>query len=102
MSLHSAFANKVDRTYTQGIDTYVAGNYIEAKKWIRRAAGEGSVDGMSIYGVMYLYGRGVAQDGGKAVYWLTRAAKAGEKDAQSLLGIMYAMGQGMDKDLEKG
>jgi uncharacterized protein len=49
---------------------------------------------MTVLGVMYLFGRGVENDGQKAEYWLKKAAGSGQVDAQSILGIMYAAGQG--------
>ena len=97
----AACGNHVERVYGKGIDAYSAENYAEAKIWIGQAAEAGSVDGMSIYGAMYLFGRGVPQDNAKAVYWFTRAADLGRVDAQSILGIMYATGQGVGRDLEK-
>lgn len=61
--------------------------------FILEAAEGGYKDGMAILGAMYLFGRGVENDGQKAEYWLKRAGGSGQVDAQSILGIMYATGQ---------
>ncbi len=50
---------------------------------------------------MYLYGRGVKQDGREAEAWLLRAAEAGQVDAQSILGLMYTTGVGVEQDRAK-
>lgn len=85
--------------YSKGIDAYSRKQYTEAEPFIRQAAERGHVDGMSILGVMYLFGQGIPADGNQAEYWLMKAARGGSIDAQSILGIMYATGQGVKRNL---
>lgn len=85
--------------YSKGIDAYSRKQYAEAESFIRQAAERGHVDGMSILGAMYLFGRGVSMDGKQAEFWLLKAARAGSVDAQSIVGIMYATGQGVERNL---
>lgn len=94
-------ANTADDAYTKGILAYTEKNYQEAEKWIRQSAEVGHVDGMTIMGTMYLFGRGVPKDGKQAEFWLLKAANAGKIDAQSMLGIMYASGQGVPKNRQE-
>jgi TPR repeat protein len=95
----SGCADPIENAYTRGIDAYAAQKYSEAEPFIRQAAEAGHIDGMSILGAMYLFGRGVPMDERQAEYWLLQAATKGSVDAQSILGIMYATGQGVKKNL---
>lgn len=93
--------SEIDDIYSRGIDAYANKRYAEAAPLIRRAAEANHVDGMSILGAMYLYGRGVEKDGRQAEVWLSRAAEAGQVSAQSILGMMYATGAGVLTDPKK-
>ncbi|MGH9962431.1 MAG: tetratricopeptide repeat protein [Pyrinomonadaceae bacterium] len=102
LSLLAALLGCTDRvgaTYRQGLDLYAKKEYAEALPFIREAVQSGHKDGMAILGAMYLFGRGVENDGQKAEYWLKRAAGSGQVDAQSILGIMYATGQGVPRNI---
>lgn len=44
-------------------------------------------------GLTYYYGKGVAQDYGKAAYWYSKAARQGLANAQNNLAAMYQAGQ---------
>lgn len=49
-------------------------------------------------GIMYEFGKGVAQDYYEAVKWYRLAAEQGEAIAQYNLGYMYEYGRGVAKD----
>ena len=91
--------DRVDALYSRGLDLYEKKHYDKALPFISEAAEAGHADGMSVLGAMYLFGRGVQEDGVKAEYWLKRAARSGQVDAQSILGIMYATGQGVARNI---
>jgi TPR repeat protein len=74
-------------------------NYQDAFKWFYEAALQGYAFGQVKLGNMYRYGKGTAQDNGKAVYWYREAAKQGDADAQCNLGMMYQYGKGVDRSL---
>ena len=91
--------DRVDALYRRGLDLYEKKQYDKALPFISEAAEAGNTDGMSVLGAMYLFGRGVQEDGRKAEFWLKRAARSGQIDAQSILGIMYATGQGVARNI---
>ncbi len=80
-------------------------NYVDAAKWIHKAAEQGSAMAQAVITVCYEAGFGVAQDDSQAAEWydraaqnkdksgiiflLERGAEAGDSDAQSALGITY-------------
>ncbi|MGH9196916.1 MAG: tetratricopeptide repeat protein [Acidimicrobiia bacterium] len=104
LSLLLAFLGCTDRAdalYRRGLDLYQKKQYDKALPFILEAAEAGHTDGMSVLGAMYLFGRGVQDDGVKAEFWLKRAARSGQVDAQSILGIMYATGQGVARNIPK-
>ena len=53
-----------------------------------QAAINGDVDAQYGMGLIYAEGRGVEQDGARALYWLTRAIEQGDKDAALLRQIV--------------
>ena len=75
-----------------------ARNYKEAVKWYTKAAEQGHVDAITMLGVIYYGGEGVAQDYKEAVKWYTKAAEQGQAGAQHNLGNMYRKGQGVAQD----
>lgn len=102
LSLVSALlgcTDRADAVYRRGLDLYEKKQYDKALPFISEAAEAGHTDGMSVLGTMYLFGRGVQEDGVKAEAWLKRAARSGQVDAQSILGIMYATGQGVARNI---
>jgi TPR repeat protein len=91
--------DRVDTAYRQRLDLYAKNEYGEALPFVLEAAEGGHKDGMAVLGAMYLFGRGVENDGRKAKQWLELAANKGQVDAHSILGIMYATGQGVARDI---
>jgi TPR repeat protein len=50
-------------------------DYVEAMKWLLKAAEQGHVDAYYILGFMYEEGKGVAQDHAEAVKWFQKAGE---------------------------
>ena len=77
----------------QGLDAYKVQDYVEAEKWLSRAAEQGNNEYAQFYlGLMYGNGLGVPQNDAEAVKWLRLAAEGGLPDAQCTLGVAYARG----------
>jgi len=64
-------------------------------------AGLGDASSMRNIGILYQYGRGVAQDYAKAREWLEKAAHKGDPRAMTNLGALYAAGHGVAQDYAK-
>lgn len=76
-------------------------NYIEAAKWLEKAARQGNAEAGNKLGILYLQGRGVPLDKELAFTWFRLAAEAGSDDAMFNLGNRYLKGDGAPKDLAK-
>ena len=63
-----------------------------------RSAVQGNISAQNILGIMYMNGRGVAQDGAEAVKWYRKSADQGNALGQALLGTMYRTGIGVAQD----
>ena len=81
------------------------GSTLQANDWknapiseVQKAAEQGLAEAQNVLGVMYLHGRGVAQDDQQAVAWFRKAAEQGDVDAQGRLGGMYFHGRGVAQD----
>ena len=61
----------------------------------RKAAEQGHAGAQYNLGIMYVQGRGVAQNDATAVSWYRKAAEQGHARAQYGHGIMYAKGRGV-------
>ena len=87
----SSFAqsNEVDTQFQKGVDAFARGDYYTAANiWLIEAY-EGSHDAQFNLGVMYLEGKGVAQNREQALFWFNRAAEAGHVEAQYNLGHLF-------------
>jgi TPR repeat protein len=73
-------------------------NQLEAVKWYRKAAEQGSASAQLNLGVKYDNGVGVAEDNTEAVRWYRLAAEQGHAPAQKSLGYMYDNGEGVAED----
>ena len=73
-------------------------DYIEAAKWHRMAAIQGSVLAQNNLGLLHRYGLGVEQNYTEAVKWFQLAAEQGNEGAMSSLGFMYHEGLGVLQD----
>jgi hypothetical protein len=93
-------AKAADDSFKKGGAAYAAKKYIDAMRWFRRAADNGSSDAMSIIGQMYRAGQGVSKDYAEAIIWFHKAAGKGDASAMNGIGIMYAMGEGVAQDYD--
>lgn len=64
-------------------------------------ADKGSVNAQLALGEAYEYGRGVPQNGKKAVHWYGEAARRGDVKARRSLGFIYKDGKGVAQDYEE-
>lgn len=62
---------------------------------LRQQAEKGNPKAQNNLGLMYLQGRGVAQNYSEAMKWYRKAAEQGLDVAQDSLGVMYGNGQGV-------
>jgi len=92
---------KSDQDFQKGEDSYEQGNYQEAVKWYRRAAGQGNASAQVNLGAMCAEGLGMAQDFQEALRWYHEAAQLGEPVACFNLGVMYIEGQGVARNLQE-
>ena len=83
----------------------VAKDPVEAVRWFRKSAEQGSVDAQSLLADCYKNGEGVAKDEEEAAKWYRgvvehwqRLAATGDVFAQLALGNCYAFGTGVAKD----
>lgn len=92
----------VEEAFAKAAQAVEEGDYPQAVKWFRQAAGQ--EDPVSKYnlGVLYEQGLGVEQDLEKAVGWYQEAAAQKDPDAQCALGVLYIQGKGMPADQDMG
>jgi len=84
--------------YAKGKAADDKGDYSDAMRWYRQAAGAGNTDAMNRLGVMHDNGQGVAEDPVQAVAWFRKAADAGDPAGMNNLASMYGHGRGVPKD----
>jgi uncharacterized protein len=73
-------------------------DWIEAAKWCRQSAENGSRESQRRLAVLYLMGYGVPQDYTEANLWLLKAAEQGDVDSQYNLAVNYHKGRGVPQD----
>ncbi len=76
----------------------VADDYIEAEKWLHKAAAEGDAEAQYFLGKRYRKGQSVPKDDAEALKWYRRAAEQGHAGAQYRLGFMYFAGVAVPQD----
>ena len=81
--------------FKQGMTEYNAGNYVAAFKLFEQAAEQGHPSAQYQLGLMYIYGKGAAQNDKEAVKWMIKAANQGNTQAQYQLGLSYLNGRGI-------
>jgi TPR repeat protein len=84
--------------FKKGITFDLAGKHMEAAKWFRKAADQGSEDAQYYLGQMFRSGQGLLQGYAEAAKWYRRAAEQGHVLAQYILGLMNSIGQGVPQD----
>lgn len=77
----------------------VAQNWVEAEKWIRKAAEQGLAEAQYNLGLLYINGQGVPQNNAEAMKWFRKSSDQGYARAQYSLGVMYLQGLGVPKNL---
>lgn len=87
--------------WDEGWAAYEQGDYEMALQEWRPLAEQGDADAQYNLGVMYQYGRGVAEDPAEAATWYRKAAEQGDAGAQYNLGVMYVEGQGVAQDYDE-
>ena len=73
--------------YADGLG--VPQDYVQALRWLRRAARQGFAPAQAMLGAFYAAGRGVLKDEVEAKRWFRRAAEQGNAYAQYRLGYLY-------------
>jgi len=73
-------------------------DYVQAAKWLEKAAVEGFAGAQVAFGLLYDEGKGVPQDYTRARQWYEKAAAQGNVWAQGMLGLLYYEGRGISKD----
>ncbi len=82
------------------MDAYRSGDWVVARDKFLSLAQTGDALAQHNLGTLYVVGKGVNQDYGKAVNWYRKAASQGFMDAQYALGLMYADGYVLSPDGE--
>lgn len=84
--------------FYDGWRAYRSGEFQTAYKIWLPLARSGSDLAQNNLGMMYLNGRGVAQDYNQAAHWFSLAVANGNVEAQTSLGAMYIQGLGVEQD----
>ncbi|OHC73611.1 MAG: hypothetical protein A3G18_00815 [Rhodospirillales bacterium RIFCSPLOWO2_12_FULL_58_28] len=84
--------------FEDAVAAYERGDYETALRLYRPLADQGDAKARFNLGLMYVNGRGVAQDYAEAVKWYRKAADQGHADARLNLELMYATGRGVPPD----
>ena len=71
---------------------------VEAVKWYRKGAEQGSAQAQNNLGQSYRFGLGTAVDRSEAVKWYRKAAMQGLPEAQHNIGECYRTGFGLAED----
>jgi TPR repeat protein len=78
----------------QGVEV----DYLEASRWLRKAAELGHSGAQGKLGYLYTAGIAVQQNYTIAFQWFSKAAQQGDVDGQYNLGIFYLNGWGTDQN----
>jgi len=84
--------------YDEGLAAYKRGDYEAALREFRLLAEHGDAGAQRFLGGMYLFGRGVSQNGTKAAKWYRKAAEQHDPKAEYRIGTMYHAGRGVPHD----
>lgn len=85
----------------QKFSTYNAENDALTIRDLRPLAEKGDAESQFQLGVLYVQGRGVAQDYNEAAHWTALAAEQGHAHAQLNLGWMYEGGRGVPMNIRE-
>lgn len=84
------------KTFEQGLDAYLKGDYAKALELWEPAAESGDPVAAFNIGVLYAQGLGVEADPDESVRWYRQSALAGYSNAQFNLGAAYYNGEGTE------
>lgn len=85
-----------------GGDYFEMKNYSQAFKFVTKACDGGKMNACSNLGMLYAKGKGVKQNGAKALELYSKACESGEEYGCSNAGVMYHLGDaGVKKDYAK-
>ncbi|QIT54646.1 sel1 repeat family protein [Aquisalimonas sp. 2447] len=94
-----------DRSATErlaiALEHSAEGAYTEAHEWLEAAADAGSSEAKIHLGYFHQHGRGVEQDGERALEWLERGVEAGETGFALRLAWDYLEGELVDPHRER-
>jgi len=85
-----------------GLDAYFDEDYGAALENLRPAAEADDPIAQFFLGEMYLHGKGVQQDFGRAAGWYERAALNGHPEAQAAIGGLEMLGLGVPQHRTSG
>lgn len=77
-------------------------DYVQALKWLHKAADQHDPEAQDILSTCYYMGLGTPKDFSKAFDYARKAAEQGYIDAFAHLGVFYQMGHGVEKNVETG
>ena len=98
-SFHStAWADKTEQQFQQGLTAYKQSDYQTAFKLWLSLAEQGNASAQFNLGNMYANGKGVKQDDFEAVKQFRKAEEQGDAKAQGRLGNVYSHGIGVKQD----
>lgn len=81
----AAPAKNLDKTCYKGLESYVNGDFVMAKKLFEKVAKKNEACSQFQLGMMYFYGHGLKKNVKKAKYWLNKASKNGFSKAADQL-----------------
>ncbi|WP_372370909.1 serine/threonine-protein kinase [Candidatus Uabimicrobium sp. HlEnr_7] len=79
---------------------YKQKRFVQAFKWMKKAASQDDAPSMSNLGTLYALGNGVRQDFKTAYKWFHKSAQMGHFSGMSGLSKMYARGDGVEKNIQ--
>lgn len=94
-------AGSAPRTFDEGMQALLGGNYAEAYCLWRPLAERGYAEAQYHLGWLYANGNGLDVDIARALEYWSDAASQGHADAQFAVGLAYTTGEGMRKDLDE-
>lgn len=86
------------QNFDQGVEAYLAGNYLQAYSIWKPLADKGGAVAMFNIGVLYAQGLGLEANDKIAVEWYRKSAEGAYAPAQFNFGTAYANGRGVEKD----
>ena len=86
------------QNFEEGVEAYLAGNYLKAYRIWKPLAEKGGAVAMFNIGVLYAQGLGLERNDKIAFEWYRKSAEGGYAPAQFNFGTAYANGLGVEAD----